>query len=143
MMRFPMSLGVAAVTAGCLASGALARAASQSATTRRLMEGEQLFHSYCAPCHGADAKGRGPAASALKTAPADLTAIATRNGGTFPRARLIRYVAEGEPSIPAHGSKTMPVWGPNFVALDPGSFKPVSQRIEDVVAYVESIQAKK
>ena len=70
----------------------------------------------------------------------DLTSIATRQGGTFPRDRIIRYVANGEPSIAAHGSKEMPIWGPNFVALAPGSYRPVNERIEAVVAYVESIQ---
>jgi len=29
--------------------------------------GKQMFTSYCAPCHGVDAKGNGPAAAALKT----------------------------------------------------------------------------
>jgi mono/diheme cytochrome c family protein len=142
-MRLSTRIEIAAAVATCVATGVLVVAAGQSATTRRVIEGEQLFHSYCAPCHGADGKGHGPAASALKTPPADLTAISAKNSGTFPRARLIRYVAEGEPSIPAHGSKAMPVWGPNFAALDPGSYKSVSRRIEDVVDYLESIQAKK
>ncbi len=31
--------------------------------------------------------------------------------------------------------------GPNFVALSPGSYKPINERIEAVVAYIESIQA--
>jgi len=117
--------------------------AGQSASVRQLMEGEELFRSYCAACHGADGKGNGPAASALKTPPADLTLIARHHGGTFPRDRVTRYVADGDPLIPAHGSKEMPVWGPNFVALAPGSFKPVSDRLAAVVAYVESIQAGK
>ena len=134
-----MFLGVAC---GVVAAIAAADARAQAGSARRLMEGEQLFHAYCAPCHGSDGKGTGPAASALKKPPADLTMITARNGGTFPKARLTRYVAEGDPSIPAHGSKTMPVWGPNFAALDPGSFKPISRRIEDVVSYLESIQKK-
>jgi len=27
-------------------------------------DGKQMFSSYCAPCHGADGKGHGPAAAA-------------------------------------------------------------------------------
>ena len=100
-----------------------------------------MFRSFCTACHGADAKGRGPAASAMKTAPADLTTIARRNRGTFPADAVARYVANGEPTIAAHGSKEMPVWGPNFVALSPGPYKPINERIEAVVAYIESIQA--
>jgi len=107
------------------------------------LEGEQLFRSYCAACHGANGTGNGPAASALKTSPADLTSIAKRNGGVFPRERLVRYVATGEPSIAAHGSKEMPVWGPNLTALALGSSEPVNTRIDAVVSYIESIQTAK
>ena len=31
--------------------------------------GQQMYASYCAPCHGTDGKGNGPAASALTPAP--------------------------------------------------------------------------
>jgi len=123
-----------------LTAGGHAGSAGQSARLRQLMDGEELFRSYCAACHGADGKGTGPAAFALKTPPADLTVIARRSGGTFPRSRIVRYVEHGDPSIPAHGSKEMPVWGPNFVALAPGSFKPINERVDAVVAYIESIQ---
>ena len=34
----------------------------------------------------------------------------------------------------------MPIWGPNFVALAGGSSRPVNERIDAVVSYVESIQ---
>src|SRR3954468_8384772 len=37
--------------------------------------GKLMFTTYCAPCHGADARGNGPAASALKTRPTDLTGL--------------------------------------------------------------------
>ncbi len=30
--------------------------------------GRQMFSSYCAPCHGVDGRGHGPAATALKDA---------------------------------------------------------------------------
>ena len=39
------------------------------------MAGRDLFESYCATCHGRDGKGAGPVAGALKTPPADLTAL--------------------------------------------------------------------
>jgi len=47
---------------------------------------QAMFSGYCAACHGLDGKGTGPAAAALKKAPADLTKISARNGGTFPAA---------------------------------------------------------
>ncbi len=128
------------VTGADAASGAYARDARQSASVRQLIDGEQLYRSYCAACHGADGKGNGPAAPALKSAPPDLTAIAKRHDGTFPRDRVASYVENGDPSVPAHGSKDMPVWGPNFVALAPGSYRPINERIEAVVSYLESLQ---
>ena len=107
------------------------------------MAGQDLYLFYCATCHGRDAKGKGPVASALKVAPPDLTLLARRNGDTFPRASVFNFVANGG-STPsgAHGSKEMPVWGPLFVALDPSDTRAV-MRIENVVQYLESIQAKK
>ena len=108
----------------------------------RLPEGEQLFKGYCASCHGLTGQGDGPAAPALKTAPPDLTSIARRNGGTFPRAQLVRLIEEGAPAVTAHGSKEMPVWGPIFSGLAIGSYKPTGLRVEDVVAFLESIQSK-
>ena len=49
------------------------------------LAGRDSFGVYCASCHGADGTGHGPAASALRTQPADLTILARRNGGVFPR----------------------------------------------------------
>ena len=31
--------------------------------------GKQMYAGYCAPCHGVDARGQGPVASALKASP--------------------------------------------------------------------------
>jgi mono/diheme cytochrome c family protein len=134
------SLIVAAVSVSVsLALGATAGAARQSAASRPRLDGEQWFRAYCAACHGMDGRGHGPAASALKTAPADLTVIAAQNAGAFPRARIAEFVANGRP-VTAHGSTDMPIWGPNFVALTGGSYRPVSERIDAVVSYIESIQ---
>ena len=38
--------------------------------------GKEMFTEYCAPCHGVDGKGNGPAASAMKIPPTDLTQLA-------------------------------------------------------------------
>ena len=48
------------------------------------LSGGQMFLSYCAPCHGKDAKGGGPMAPALKATPSDLTTLSKRNNGKFP-----------------------------------------------------------
>jgi mono/diheme cytochrome c family protein len=106
------------------------------------MFGQDLFGFYCATCHGLDAKGNGPVASALKTHPPDITLLARRNRGTFPRDRVIAFIANGGTMLSgAHGSSQMPIWGPIFVALDPSDTR-ATIRIENVVQYVESIQSK-
>jgi mono/diheme cytochrome c family protein len=79
--------------------------------------GKQIFSEYCAACHGVFAKGNGPAASALKITPADLTTLAAHNKGQFPALRVMQAIKAG-PSVPAHGSETMPVWGPIFLHGD-------------------------
>jgi len=54
--------------------------------------GAELFETHCASCHGADARGNGPAASALNVPPTDLTRIAARHGGTFPESSIARVI---------------------------------------------------
>jgi mono/diheme cytochrome c family protein len=104
--------------------------------------GADLFQFHCATCHGRDGKGDGPTAKALKSAPPDLTRIASRNGGKFPSQQVERFVTDGSDGLaPSHGSKEMPVWGPIFrsVLLSDTEAK---TRIKNLVSYVESIQAK-
>ena len=133
------------IVLGIVLIGALAPAASEAQRNPPLvissMSGQDLFQFYCATCHGRDAKGSGPAAAALKTPPADLTRIAARRGGQFPRADVIAFVGDAKPMIPAHGSIEMPVWGPIFRALDASDTR-AHVRIENVVNFLESIQVK-
>ena len=101
--------------------------------------GVDNFHDYCSPCHGRDGAGHGPVAPALKTPPTDLTQLASRNKGVFPRARVRDYITNGSDDIAAHGSTAMPVWGSTFRALD-SSDRSVSVRIANVVEYLSTIQ---
>jgi len=104
--------------------------------------GQDLFEFYCASCHGRDGKGNGRVAPALRVPPPDLTTLAQKNRGTFPAAR-VEGVLKGEErlSTPAHGASDMPVWGPIFKGLDSRD-EVNQQRIENLVKYIESIQAK-
>ncbi len=43
-------------------------------SAQSIANGESLFAAQCASCHGAEARGDGPAGATLKTQPADLTA---------------------------------------------------------------------
>jgi len=106
------------------------------------LNGMDLFGFYCASCHGRDGKGGGPTAPVLTVKPPDLTTIAARNRGTFPKAWVESFVTGNREPVPAaHGSKDMPVWGPIFRALDPNDAAN-RVRIENIVGYIESIQAK-
>ena len=81
----------------------------------------------------------GPVATALKTQPSDLTALARRNRGMFPRTDVISFVTGTGRPLPSHGPGDMPVWGPIFRALET-SDPLVKVRIENIVDYIESLQ---
>jgi mono/diheme cytochrome c family protein len=103
--------------------------------------GKEMYTSYCAVCHGTDGKGGGPAASALKTPPADLTMLSKNNGGKFP-AMNVTSTLGGTSDLPAHGSKEMPVWGPLFRSMSGGHEGEVQQRVANLTHYIETLQAK-
>jgi mono/diheme cytochrome c family protein len=100
-----------------------------------------MFVNYCAACHGKDGKGDGPAAPALKVAPADLTALTQKNSGKYPVMR-VTSVLNGQANLAAHGNKEMPVWGKIFWQMSGGHDAEVQQRIGNLNKYLESIQAK-
>lgn len=102
--------------------------------------GSRMFGEYCASCHGLDGKGGGPAASALKVAPPDLTLLARENGGKYPHLVVVNAIQDGAGS--AHGSKDMPVWGPIFHSLSPKGNPAVQQRISNLTTYIETLQVK-
>jgi mono/diheme cytochrome c family protein len=103
--------------------------------------GKDMYNNYCAVCHGKDGKGAGPAASAMKTPPTDLTVLAKNAGGKYP-ASHVAAVIRGQATTAAHGSQDMPVWGPLFSSISQGHEGQVQQRITNLVNYVDTLQAK-
>jgi mono/diheme cytochrome c family protein len=103
--------------------------------------GKEMFAAYCAPCHGADGKGNGPAAASMQVPPTDLTQMAKKHDGKFPANSLASTLKFGN-GPGAHGSADMPVWGPLFQSLDRFHDTSVQQRVSNLVSYIESIQAK-
>lgn len=105
--------------------------------------GRASFNLYCSSCHGKSAKGDGPVAYSLKTAPTDLTQLAATNGGKFPVDQTYAYI-DGRRGVGAHGPSDMPVWGLSF--QDPGKDTDqeamVRHKLRDLVAYIESMQEK-
>jgi mono/diheme cytochrome c family protein len=103
------------------------------------ISGRDSFEFYCASCHGRTGKGDGPMTSVLRTRPTDLTSLAMRHGGAFPRDRVLAIVTGAGRQVPAHGENEMPVWGPIFRGLDPSEAR-VKARIDNVVAHLETLQ---
>jgi mono/diheme cytochrome c family protein len=103
------------------------------------VEGAEIFKNHCATCHGSDARGHGPTASALKTAVPDLTQISARNGGKFPAEQMKKLIAGEAPA--AHGTREMPVWGPIFHEID-NDRDLGNVRLEAITKYLESLQKK-
>ncbi len=103
--------------------------------------GQEMYKGYCAVCHGTIGKGDGPAASALKVPPPDLSTLAAKNGGKYP-ALKVSAVIRGENIPAAHGSKDMPMWGNLFWQMSGGHASEVQQRVSNLNKYIESLQQK-
>lgn len=139
---------LACTVATLIAGFVISRAQESKTTVKREpapmtspASGKEMFTSYCASCHGKDAKGNGPAANALKQLPADLTTLAKRNGGKYPTDK-VTSILRGQTSLMAHGDQEMPVWGPVFWRMSQGHEEQVQMRIGNLNRYLESLQEK-
>jgi mono/diheme cytochrome c family protein len=108
---------------------------------KQAASGERLYKQYCAACHGSDGRGMGPAASALRTPPANLTTLAKRHGGKFPYDYVESVLRFGLPIV-AHGSSDMPTWGPIFGTHEGNNEVVVKQRIKGLCDYLATLQEK-
>ncbi|MCS3765407.1 c-type cytochrome [Bradyrhizobium centrosematis] len=142
----------------CLIITGLAAGFAAAAQAEDFDVDKSEFQASCASCHGADARGKGPVSGQLKTAPADLTMLAKNNNGVFP-TNTIYEVIDGMKTIPAHGTREMPIWGERFNPIinlphyvDPSYWQKagpeqspevvVRKRILSVVDYLGRIQQK-
>jgi mono/diheme cytochrome c family protein len=122
----------------------LAPLASAPAEEISHYNGEQLYHRFCAACHGEGGEGDGPVASFFKVAPPDLTTLARRRGGEYP-ADDVRRIVDGRDIHGAHGSRQMPVWGMELFYADTGNpdkQQQVETLIDRLVEYLRGIQKK-
>ena len=96
MLKGLMAAGFVIATAAAGAGGQRSTVDISPSLANPSLVGGDTYAFYCAPCHGKDGKGRGPVAEALKTLPADLTTLAARNGGAFPKDRVRAFVTTGD-----------------------------------------------
>jgi len=137
--RLPIGVLVLLISAVVTAFGQIS---NQRQPRVRAVDGASIFRDSCAACHGADARGHGPASKALKREVPDLTRLSQRNDGAFPATHVRTVIMFGKDDLlPAHGSARMPIWGPVFHEIefdqDLGNV-----RLENVTKYLESIQQK-
>jgi mono/diheme cytochrome c family protein len=98
--------------------------------------GEATYTAYCSLCHGVGT-GPGVFANALKKPAPDLTQIAKRNGGMFPRERVEAVIRDG--GITGHGTMHLLAWERYFRQDAPPEH--ADRVIEDLVSYLEKHQA--
>ena len=122
-----------------VAAAALA-AACTADTMPEPSEGARLFADNCTACHGY--RGEGGELIGGQDAP-DLTLIAARNGGAFPRARVLSQIdGYGRGKVPV---EIMPEFGALLkgdlvpVEVD-GVLTPTPRPLAALLTYLENIQ---
>jgi mono/diheme cytochrome c family protein len=109
------------VRAGILA-GALVAASPAAARAADLANGKALYELRCAPCHGNDGRGDGPAAQAITPKPRNFRDAAFWKGTT--REQILTVVRDGRPQTLMAGFQG--------VLSD--------AEIDDVIAYLQSFR---
>jgi hypothetical protein len=102
--------------------------------------GGDLFSTHCASCHGEDARGDGPRADSLATAPADLTLLGVEYGMPLPIERLSQFV---DGRVATHAGREMPAFGEEFFADEPPNPNHEAARriaIELILGHLETLQ---
>jgi mono/diheme cytochrome c family protein len=120
--------------------------ASSVAWAGHASSGKADFNHYCAECHGSNGTGCGDDRKILMDPPAaDLTQLSKKNHGAFPFDEIVKIV-DGRKTNPSHNRTKMPFWGMTLQKpseeFTPASNAEVRRRIEAIVRYIETLQAK-
>jgi len=140
-MRRILTAVILILLVSVVAAQAQAGSKGEAAANAEPISGKQLYNSYCALCHAADAKGGGPFSPQLKVWPPNLTQLAKKNRGVFPTMH-VQEAIDGEFGKPSHGTAEMPIWGPVFRSMAHGKKDSAQLRINSLVKYLESLQEK-
>ncbi len=126
--------------AGALFSSVVAPAQDEKLDPRMAAEGGRLFRTYCGSCHGKTAVGDGPLAKDLKVAPANLTQLSEKNGGSYPFEMVVETIDHGR-SVRGHGTEDMPAWGDAFEMTSESDDQP-RRMMRELAHYLWSLQPK-
>jgi mono/diheme cytochrome c family protein len=146
---------VRAFTVGAITIVAATAAHAQQSglAAQNFDRGKYEYGAHCAVCHGLSGKGDGPFVQQLKsgTVMPNLTELSKKNNGVFPFMQVYETI-DGTNSVTAHGTREMPVWGPQYKSeivgetvyddfrADAEAF--VRARILALTEYVYRLQAK-
>lgn len=131
-----------ALAAALALTGGAAWTQPRPPSQQRDFSGSSLYRTYCASCHGLEAKGDGPIAEHLRVRPSDLTQINKRHEGKFPTEEVHKIV-DGRQPVRGHGGGDMPVWGDAFKnSIDGSDDATVRAKVAALVDYIESLQKK-
>ena len=140
-MATRVGLCIAGLLVGGMLAGSIAERSIAGQTKppkQDVNSGEYSYRTFCASCHGESGRGDGPAAATLKASLADLTRLAARAEGDFPRDEVTRIV-DGRQSLPGHNPE-MPRWGRVLRSVEGDNDGAIQQRIEALVKHLEFIQ---
>ena len=77
----------------------------------------------------------------MKTQPTDLTQLMRNNHGKYPDTHVVSVLDFGS-ELSAHGSATMPVWGPILGNMNRTHLQDKQLRISNLAHYLETIQER-
>ena len=106
--------------------------------------GQRLFALHCAACHGLEARGDGPLADSMKTAPPDLTVLSGGHQGSLPMRAIAARIANRSGGNSQHAE--MPVYGWFFegpavtIPADDGTPLETTRAIADLLAWLAVVQ---
>ena len=149
MKKLPVLFGmiVAMIVAGTTFAEVEVKEAPLTWQQAALTDGEDLYLELCAVCHGTSGKGDGPAATAMTKPVPDLTVLAARNVGKFPREVVEDSIA-GKSRVVSHGTIDMPIWGQVFEDAARSDWKAfrregqAKQRIFNLTEYLATLQVE-
>lgn len=129
---------------GMIALFGLAACVLPGDETAEQTTGAADYAAFCAGCHGPSGGGDGEMAEGLLQKPADLTALAKGNGGSFPTTRVMAQIwgyTGGQ-----DGGRVMPQFAAlldgDLVPYDGGDgiMTPTPIRLVDLAEYLKTLQ---